>query len=1116
MATLEEIKDKLDGRQQFLRSKLAGKSLITEILLTDKDEEQAIRAVKLISKVLKTEKLGMAIPGQFYYEDVALRQLRRWSELVSVGMAAVASKLYNQGTYWPYFFEEIELPDTSFARELWASKFHLGLSRLELPSFPEMPLANLGPILMHAGIPTYCLQDMYKAISIATERTGRDSRDVVSYLNKQFDRRAISADVPVQRFIRYGGEFAEDLIDRTITILYSGIRGDTDYSELLPQRFYEAAEEFIQANKSSHVLQRDAHSYSRSRVALNFNFRDLTVELSFPSVIVPNYLAKWEVKSDQFSGSYGFAVPRGNVYQIDKFQVVINKPSRDVEIEYPTELERAQRISLVDPNIPILLFKEDGSQLDANRSISSDPTWVLYPADEDIDFGIDCQVIQSEESIENWAGWRCQLLRWENSSQIKYRGKKFVDVNRSDYVRFAFKDEIPGLWLESLQVHASPPELVIPDDLSDRWVVSGTNLTLGKRFDFVIEGGGNDTPYNDDPFEVFFGALELVVRGNLGKVGKFSGAVLEGATLAFSPEIRTFDKNGLVPVQATLTYEDEVYICQLSSSQAFGEIVLDDGVTFEVRPPVVRVRFRRELELSEWFTSPIPIEITQLLETTLVVEVPASIDSLTITATGVGFSANLRGKRIRETQQFEFNLREFALPQDGLIGSFFIECSIDGSVMGLARVSPARVCDLVEVVDGVINCVGLRVPQAEAFIWPALATWLKPQRVALDSCGQASLPADLASVGDLFITVIEVDPWVPVDFASASERRKTRIARPILEDAPALLRFVASDVELPVQDFDVVEVWDVVRVYETSPQAKILAHKIQQLRNWLRGQGNSALVGLAKSQCTKPTVPSCLISVDLVFLNSALKDYVSTGGDSILDDPLLAVFGYLQTASRDNCPESMGMLSDFKDLLGYGFISILLNGVDSHACIGVFDGSATVMDSWSTEQLNQQFSKWKTIPRARFDGDARFVAIEKLFLQRHHQKMRTLSMLGLSLVQEVGRILENYVPNLDFSMVLSSRLNQAVAPRGWTTTPAISLSFALLARAIAHGLVPRSLFLDDWKFEWRRMADIAPEYLSLDLCLAECFMLHEMRRFDLPLTGLEHFMATGKEDGFDE
>lgn len=1110
MASIAEVKEKLDRKQALLRSLLDGKSLITEILREDRDEDQAIVSVSQIAKVLKAYGVDRYLVGGASYPRIGFKLLDSWSELVSIGMAATASKFYTHGTYWPLFFEEIKFPDGQKSRAMWADHFHTGISRLGLPSFRELPLANLGPILMHAGVPTYCLPDMYRAILLATQKTGRDSHDVITFLNKQFESGSVSADVPVQRFLKFGGEFADDLVDRVITILYSGMRGDIDSSNLLPQRFYEAAKIVLEESDRNNYAGEPSR-YLQSRVSLNFNFRDLTIELDFPSIAVSNGGSNWNVRIDQNTGAFGVATPRGQSYRIDHFSILVSQPSREIEITYPTDDGRIQRLPLIDPSIPILLFRQNGSQVETRGSVTGEPTWIVYPSGEDIYFGDRSRVIQSEESIGNWYGWRCQLVSWNGADRIKYQGKSVVEVKSNSLAKFEFDHAVEGLWLDGMQVHSSMPRLFFPEDSVAESSISGTNLTQRKTIDFSLITTGEP----ELPQEMHFGALELVVRGGLGKVSKYVGAVLQDAHLTFQPSVRTFDPSGLTPCTATLTFGGDIFECILSPTDTIGEMVLKDGTVLEVRPPLVRVRYKREFELSEWFTSPIAVEFPKLNETYFVVEVPGQVGSLDINAVGIGVNAKLSGKRIRATNQFEFNLRELALPRDVPVGSLYIESEIYGHALKLARVSPSRMCDSIDIESNVLKCIGLQVPFAEAFIWPVLAPWMNPFRVEFDKQGQVALPSELISVGDLLISVLEVDPWVPNDFVSAQDRRKTRIHRPVLGDSPELLKFITGLSEEIPQDLIESDAWDAIRSFEASPQLDVDSHKIHDLRLWLRKRPGRAVIGLNSLRVQNPSLVASLISTDLVFCDASTGIPTNSLAQVLFSNSLFGVLTGLQTAACQEGLESKELLSHFKDVLGKEVISILQLGVDPSAKVGVFDRGALLLNTWSSGAQEEQFAKWKTIPRAKFDGDARFVAIENLFRHRDDKSFRSLTNRGTLLVQEVIELLNGKTPTLNASSIIQSRLNRAVSPRGWTTLPAISLAFALMARAIAHGLVPRQLFPDEWKFEWRKLADVAEDYVSLDIALAECFILFAMSNLaetKYELKNLQSFVHEEEQD----
>jgi len=74
---------------------------------------------------------------------------------------ALAATRYRGGVYWPALWETTDFPGTSQDQGIWGRAFNQAIECLGMATFPELPLHFVGPILMHAGLPTYCLGDYF-------------------------------------------------------------------------------------------------------------------------------------------------------------------------------------------------------------------------------------------------------------------------------------------------------------------------------------------------------------------------------------------------------------------------------------------------------------------------------------------------------------------------------------------------------------------------------------------------------------------------------------------------------------------------------------------------------------------------------------------------------------------------------------------------------------------------------------------------------------------------------------------------------------------------------------------------------------------------------------------
>ena len=104
-----------------------------------------------------------------------LKLLKRWPSVHVLATAGVAADHYASGTFWPKLVALLGVRgDQAFHRE-WGGAFLENLEHLGLPTFrddgSDAGTKFVGRILMHSGMPTYCLADFYRLVTERRRRT---------------------------------------------------------------------------------------------------------------------------------------------------------------------------------------------------------------------------------------------------------------------------------------------------------------------------------------------------------------------------------------------------------------------------------------------------------------------------------------------------------------------------------------------------------------------------------------------------------------------------------------------------------------------------------------------------------------------------------------------------------------------------------------------------------------------------------------------------------------------------------------------------------------------------------------------------------------------------------
>ena len=222
--------------------------------------ERRLGPVSLVAEDLaKAEHAGqvLQILGRKYREAQPLHRnwlLRRWPAVQVMSTVSVAAQYYSHGTFWSKLTGILGIDSGQSFQQEWGTAFLDNLRALGLPDFHDIedPGARfVGPILMHSGVPTYCLGDYFRLID---ERRTKDPAltpdDFVAWAaSKAAEGKLFNVDKPVERFLRYGGDFAIDVSDRVFELLDVVAAGGTGEEVPLPERFRVAAVALRQAGE---------------------------------------------------------------------------------------------------------------------------------------------------------------------------------------------------------------------------------------------------------------------------------------------------------------------------------------------------------------------------------------------------------------------------------------------------------------------------------------------------------------------------------------------------------------------------------------------------------------------------------------------------------------------------------------------------------------------------------------------------------------------------------------------------------------------------------------------------------------------------------------------------
>jgi hypothetical protein len=212
--------------EEFLRDALARVSLVGELELDPSSP--------LYRMALSVVKRSLGERGVNQFDSLSTR----CPAALSVMLVADGIFGYEGGEYWPNIALDVtgQNESTRLGQQFEKSLDSLGLERFESARRSEVAKRYLMPILLHGKFPRYCAPDLWGLLVDGLRRGAGSTDELLSYWVRHPSVLA-QVDKPVERFLRYGGELAEDLLQRMVDLIeLVGDLGRTEAIEMgVPQ-----------------------------------------------------------------------------------------------------------------------------------------------------------------------------------------------------------------------------------------------------------------------------------------------------------------------------------------------------------------------------------------------------------------------------------------------------------------------------------------------------------------------------------------------------------------------------------------------------------------------------------------------------------------------------------------------------------------------------------------------------------------------------------------------------------------------------------------------------------------------------------------------------------------
>ncbi|WP_197379998.1 hypothetical protein [Mycolicibacterium mengxianglii] len=1051
--------------------------------------------------------------------------------MILVGHAALA---YDHGKYWESFWDELGMPqDVEFETALRQNTIWL-LDTFSLARFPDIERASNKKYVMmyalHAGMPARSVGDLLAVINQHSSQGRLTSGGaLIDWLDEPGkEHRGAELDVPVRNFLRYGAEFAADILDRIIEFVEeAAINPEIFDLELdasttgLPSVLLD---ELIIQLRDAPVPEKQPRPFVKlkGQPAVIFNTNDDEIVLVLPPP--PDGEPLWRVSFDGQVQDVHSSRKWGGDVDASAWRAPVPGPVREI-LATPAGLHAALSLPLVVKADPLLTFSTNG-RLISRRDALKDSVWVVYPDDHEL---VDAASKAAVECLDvgnpaGWIGWRSARVELGavTALQLSVNG---TPVGTERWVRkdarpsFQFGPVVPGITaLGGHAVYSQRPWVMLPvadSDPAPNWQVQARRVgesTWMTKEDWTSEDVETCVDPFDDDEESLLGQFEILVTGPLGADARCVVFLAEGLQAAFQPSIRVPSAGGIAACRTVIDAEG-LHIS--SSTIDFGSrelersIHLTDGessVKLLVTPPHLQIRSGQSGTPLPWRMTPDICDPDDFADDKFVAVRAPGIQNVSFAyCSAFGDVLQVSGTvRRRPGEVFEVSTQQFAdtvrsYPNGRVrVTLAAAEGPIDVTVLAA---QPRRLAAGVHLAESKLVFDGLAdIPDLAAHVWSNTAPWLAPESLPVDDSA-VDLPAHLMDTGELELQLFVDDPWMIIEPPATPGDSSFRVEQlgwhEDCDDTQRRLSKYLAGVGRVPQDVGVrPEVWTALARLHADGKKD----RFSNLITLLDADPRRALECLGDSTIPVGDKLSMFIRSEIVN-----RDFTSADTNNELhahpwfgcmielaDLPSLA-------ARRTEVPEERAeTLAYLRDRGGILLMELLRTGKAERLDDAAFDQNVLTMTSVPLSVLEAKLAEIQAIPRAQLHPDSLRIAVYEAF--RHRTEwMNTGWSEGFAqqadLVLTPIRNTSTHVHELICTR--KDRLKGVdVDEHPWMLMSQQSLTFAFLARLEAYGRISGRYLNSGLLGQWARMAQLCPTMVANDLLIAEAAVIH-IRRGDL-------------------
>lgn len=403
----EKPPETLEEWEYYLRTQIGQVELLGEIPISDAQRLQLGKAIGLRMRTLG--------------HGETVKTLRsRYPCALAVYLVAQGMYGYHGGDYWSDVVETASL-HRNRVQDI-GRLFEEILEALGLPLFYDMRTEAsrfVSLILAHGGIPNYCLPDffanMLQPSVLQAHYADMSAAELIDEWSKSTAR--LVTDKPVIRFLVYGGQVAENLVERCREMVWQYLDSGTvpePEAVGLSRRVVVAYREWI-VEQGVDQVQRDTGDRWRLRrpqILVDPWGEGVLVDLPPQQVPATTIYADvaWQVSTANEARAVPVRIHRSG---FDRKTEAASSPLRQPAAQYTVSLQidgqvqRTWQYPGVDSERPLLVFDpQRGTLLPWSYSLPARPLGLLYPAHLTLQISGDAHLLEDLPRLPwGWAGF---------------------------------------------------------------------------------------------------------------------------------------------------------------------------------------------------------------------------------------------------------------------------------------------------------------------------------------------------------------------------------------------------------------------------------------------------------------------------------------------------------------------------------------------------------------------------------------------------------------------------------------------------------------------------------------------------------------------------------------